>query len=128
MTYREKAITEAKRIAKERDNFVCQKCGKTSEEKQIQGSHVIPVKSGGLLAADPDNIIALCAGCHKWSGDSWHESPMEQQWFTKKFPGLYEYLKLKHQIRPIKKYEWEELYKELKERTGDDYRGKRKNS
>ena len=114
MTARKKAIELAKKIAKERDNYICQKCGKTKDETQIQGSHIIPVKAGGLIAADPENIIALCAGCHKWKGDSWHEAPKEQQWFDIKYPGLYDKLKKRHEVRPIKKWEWEEVVEKLK--------------
>lgn len=114
MTPRQKAIKKAKDIAKQRDNYICQKCGATGEQKQIQGSHIIPVKAGGIIAADPENIIALCAGCHKWSGDSWHEDPKGQKWFDDKFPGLYEKLKAKHEVRPIKKYEWLEILERLK--------------
>ena len=113
-TFRQKAIEEAKRIAKERDEYTCQKCGATKETKQIHGSHIIPVKAAGIISADPENIIALCAGCHKWSGDSWHEDPKGQKWFDEKFPGLYDRLKAKHEVRPIKNYEWEEVWTKLK--------------
>ena len=115
-TIRAKAITEAKRVAKERDKYVCQKCGATSETRQIQGSHIIPVNAKGLIACDPYNIIALCSSCHKWAGDSWHEAPMEQKWFDDKFPGRYSELKKRHKPNvPIKKWQWQEEYEKLKD-------------
>jgi len=114
MTFRQKAIDQAKQRAKERDNFTCQKCGATGEYKQIHASHIIPVKAKGVIAADPENIIALCAGCHRWAGDSWHEDPKGQDWFDKKFPGLYKKLKQKHEVRPVKEYEWKEIYNNLR--------------
>lgn len=115
-TIREKAIDEAKRVAKERDNYICQKCGIDREQAQIQGSHIIPVNAKGIIACNPDNIIALCASCHKWAGDSWHEAPLEQKWFDEKFPGRYEELKKIHEPNiPIKKYQWQEEYDRLRE-------------
>jgi 5-methylcytosine-specific restriction endonuclease McrA len=117
LTARKKAIEKAKLIAKERDGYICQKCGATRDQAQIQGSHIIPSKAGGVIAADPENIIALCSSCHKWAGDSWHEDPKGQQWFDKKFPGLYDKLKAKHEVRPIKNYEWIEILEELKQRA-----------
>ena len=116
MTARQKCISLAKEIAKIRDGFVCQKCGKKSGEVQIQGSHILPVSAGGFLACDPENVIALCAGDHMWKGDSWHESPLENsEWFNKKFPGRYEMLKSKQTKTPIKKWQWEERLTELKQ-------------
>jgi len=111
-TIRTKAIDQAKLRAKERDSYTCQK--NPNHTGQMHGSHIIPVGAGGIIAADPDNIITLCASCHKLAGDSWHEAPLEQQWFHKKFPGRYDRLKAKHETRPIKKYEWQEIYDKLK--------------
>lgn len=111
MTPRQKAIDLAKKIAKSRDHNTCQRCGKTNG--QMHGSHIIPVSARGLIVADPEDIICLCANCHKLAGDSWHEAPLEQEWFHEKFPGRYEKLKKKHIVRPVKKHEWQEVYKKL---------------
>jgi 5-methylcytosine-specific restriction endonuclease McrA len=115
MSTRKKAVEIAKQIAKLRDDFVCQKCGRRKPEVQIQGAHILTEKGHGILAADPDNIVALCSSCHMWATDSWHNSPLENaDWFNKKFPGRFERLKAKDIPRPIKEFEWEELIKKLK--------------
>jgi len=118
MTPRKKAIELAKKVAKKRDNYICQKHGESCVG-QMHGSHIIPVGAGGIIAADPDNIITLCASAHKLAGDSWHEAPKEQDWFDIKFPGRYARLKAKHENRPIKKYEWLEKVKELTQQLKD---------
>ena len=114
MTDRKKCIEIAKTLAKIRDKWVCQRCGKTKPEVQIQGAHILPVTYGNT-ASDPENIIALCASDHEWARDSWHNSPLEQDWFEKKFPGRKErLLKKAYPIRPIKKHEWTAKLEELK--------------
>lgn len=114
MTYRKKSIEEAKTIAKVRDEYICQKCGRTRPEVQIQGAHIFPVTYGNT-ADNPENIIALCASCHEFARDAWHNSPLEQDWFDEKFPGRKEKLRaLILPIRNIKQFEWKERYERNK--------------
>lgn len=115
MTPRQKAVDLAKKIAKERDSWTCQKCGRKKPEVQIQGSNIFPVTYGNV-AADPENIIALYSSCHEWARDSWHMNPLESaKWFNETYPGLHDKLKAKaYPIRPIKKFEWETKLSELK--------------
>lgn len=84
----------AKLIAKTRDKYVCQHCGKTAKETAIHASHVINEAKDHRLASDPDNIKALCYNCHiNW----WHKNPIEAgQRFTNKRPWRYEKLQSKH--------------------------------
>jgi len=112
---RKKAIELAKKIAKERDNYTCQKCGRSKKQGwKIDGCHILSVRYG-LTAANPKNIIALCTQCHTGAADSWHESPMQQDWFHEKFPGLRdELLKIALPTRPIKKWEWGETLNNLR--------------
>jgi hypothetical protein len=120
MTTRQKAIDIAKKVAKERDSWICQKCGKGKLAGQIQGAHIFPITFGNT-AADPDNIIAMCASDHEWARNSWHNSPLENaEWFLVKWPGRYERLKAKaYPIRPIKEYEWKEKLEDLKKQYKD---------
>jgi 5-methylcytosine-specific restriction enzyme A len=46
----------------ERDNWICQKCGKHCKEKEIQCHHVIPYRI--CLHDKIDNLITLCVKCH----------------------------------------------------------------
>jgi 5-methylcytosine-specific restriction endonuclease McrA len=114
MTIRQKCIELAKKIAKKRDNYTCQRCGVDRTIRQIHGAHIIPVSARGTIAANPDNIIALCARCHKTGSDAWHQAPLAQDWFHAKFPGRYEYLRSIHEVRPVKKHEWLEIYRSLR--------------
>lgn len=88
--FRKYAVDMAKWVAKERDDFTCQKCGKEVSGVNCQGSHVFSVGSYPSIAADPLNIKCLCYKCHLgW----WHKEPLEAfGWFTEKFPDRYEYL------------------------------------
>lgn len=118
LTFKKKAIELAKKLAKERDGYICQKpgCGASKANgDQIHGAHILPV-TYGLTAANPENIIALCARCHTFSPYSWHQSPIENAfWFDEKYPGLKEkLLGLAKPSRPIKKDEWETIYHTLK--------------
>ena len=44
----------------DRDGWRCVRCGKAS---RLEAHHIIPVEAGGE-AADPDNGLTLCIGCH----------------------------------------------------------------
>lgn len=120
MTTRQKCIELAKKLAKERDSYTCQKpgCGRSKAAgDQIHAGHILPV-TYGLTAANPDNLIALCARCHTLSPYSWHQNPIENAaWFNLKFPGRYERLrKIAVPSRPIKEAEWKEILANLKVR------------
>ena len=81
----------AKEIAKKRDMYTCQHCGKGPlKGSNCHGSHVIPVSHDGRLASDSINIKCLCYHCHlNW----WHLHPIEAgEWFTSKFPERWDYL------------------------------------
>jgi hypothetical protein len=61
----------------ERDERVCQWCGASAADgAHIDTSHILPRE---YLATrwHPDNAVALCFGCHKRRGKSWHSSPLE---------------------------------------------------
>jgi hypothetical protein len=59
---------EAKKIAKDRDNWKCRFCGITNEEHKrehnagLHAHHIIKQKDNG--ANDPDNLITVCKDCH----------------------------------------------------------------
>lgn len=113
-------VEVAIKIAKARDRYKCQKCGTTKKAgSQIQGSHILPKGRHAALSADPENIIALCAGCHKWSSNSWHESPLEQGWFHIKFPGLFDRLQKKHEKIGGEYIDYEKLHKKLKKQLNE---------
>jgi len=49
-----------------RDNYTCQKCGKTIDEIELHAHHIEGVAQMPLLANDVDNTITLCKPCHQW--------------------------------------------------------------
>ena len=81
----------AKKIAKQRDWYICQHCGR---KDNIHWSHVINEARDHRLACDPDNIKALCYNCHlNW----WHKNPVEAgERFKQKRPWRREKLQEKH--------------------------------
>lgn len=46
-----------------RDGGKCQDCGITPELKKLHVHHIVERQNGGINSAD--NLVALCAGCHK---------------------------------------------------------------
>jgi hypothetical protein len=71
-----------------RDERVCQWCGAVGSHGgvHIDNSHIIPRE---YLATrwNPDNSLALCFGCHKRRGRSWHGSPLEAVWWLRSYLG-----------------------------------------
>jgi len=114
--WRKDCVELAKTIAKTRDRFRCQRCKVTKKSGyQIHGSHILPEGGYNNLSAEPLNIIALCANCHKMAGNSWHESPLEQAtWFNREFPGLYKRLKVMSERLKDTKINYEDKHKQLK--------------
>jgi hypothetical protein len=115
---KKKCIDLAKKIAKERDGYICQKCGRSLQDGwQQHGAHIMPVGWSGTCA-DPDNIICLCATCHSVGKKSSHEDPVGySEWFNKQYPGLYKKMRdkaYKYSANPFPKIDWAELYEELK--------------
>ena len=68
---------ELRQLVLERDDYTCQKCGKTVDEIQIHCHHIDPVSQNPIESADIDNCITFCKDCHKWvhkqSGCKYHE-------------------------------------------------------
>lgn len=60
MAKRESAHYQAQKKGKERDLYTCQVCG---SRDRSEGHHVLNYQYGG--AANIDNIVTLCSGCHK---------------------------------------------------------------
>jgi 5-methylcytosine-specific restriction endonuclease McrA len=102
---KKKLMDLAKKVVKQRDKNICQKCGKYVEGSNCHASHVIPVSAGHMLAFDPINMKILCFFCHlRW----WHKNPLESaDWFTAKFPERRAYLEERKKIKKWTAYELE---------------------
>lgn len=48
-----------------RDDYTCQKCGKTVDEVELHCHHIDPVAQNPIESADIDNCITFCKDCHK---------------------------------------------------------------
>ena len=118
---KKKAIDLAKKLVKTRQNYTCEKCGKsrTASGLQMHGSHIIPV-TYAKTAADPENILCLCSSCHKMARDSWHEDPVANgRWFDEKWPGRYDALREEattYSQNPFPKLDWVQIHQELEEK------------
>jgi hypothetical protein len=55
-----------KRLIRERDNYTCQRCGKT-QEQQGRTLHVHH-RDRDKFNNDPTNLITICSSCHVWIG------------------------------------------------------------
>ena len=88
--YTNKIINIAKKFAKERDNYTCQRSREKVKGCNAHASHVIPVSTGLALAWDLENIKCLSYHNHiNW----WHKNPLESaEWFKENFPQRWEYL------------------------------------
>ena len=56
--------TYLRQMVFERDNWICQKCGKTIEEVPLHCHHIKGYAQNKILANDVDNCITLCKECH----------------------------------------------------------------
>lgn len=57
--------TYLRQMVFERDDWICQKCGKTTEEIPLHCHHMDPVAQNPMFQNDMDSCITLCKGCHK---------------------------------------------------------------
>ena len=90
---RKEVETLAKRIAKERAGWICQRCHKKVEGSNAHGSHIIPVSHGNVLRFDPMNILCLCYHCHI---NFFHKNPLDAvAWLQESFPERIEYVNSK---------------------------------
>ena len=107
--YRKKCVDQAKKEAKTRDNYICQKCGKKVEGMNAHGSHIYNEGTYTSMSADSDNILCFCYHCHIYW---WHKNPLEaSEWFKNKYPQLYKVLRKRSQkIHVVNwKLRWEEI-------------------
>lgn len=107
--YKKKAIELAKYIVRKKVNQ-CEWCGKVGVK--LDGAHIVPVRFSST-AADIDNILCLCSGCHTLSRNSCHENPvLFTRWLDVYAPGRFTRLWEKAQIIGDN-IDWESKFKEL---------------
>lgn len=109
--YRKKCVEEAKKKAKERDNYVCQRCFKKVEGSNAHGSHILNEGSYPLISAEPDNIITLCYRDHiNW----WHKCPHDaSEWFNEKWPGRIKELRAMNEEKKTHLVNWQREYEKI---------------
>jgi hypothetical protein len=56
---------ELRKLVLERDNWQCQKCGKSVDEVELHCHHILPINESPVESADIDNCITLCKKHHK---------------------------------------------------------------
>lgn len=57
--------TYLRQMVFERDNWECQKCGKTEKEAPLHCHHIKGYTQNKILANDIDNCITFCKECHE---------------------------------------------------------------
>lgn len=119
--YSKKLDEIAKKFAKERDCYICQRTGQQVNGSNAHGSHVIPVSAGLALRWDLNNLKCLSYHSHiNW----WHKNPLESaEWFQAFFPDRWEYLeKRKNNLVKILDFQLIELYELAKRcKTWEEY-------
>ena len=71
-------------LVKRRDNYTCQRCGRTEEQGyKIDAAHVLPKGRYPRMQFELLNILALCFVCHS---DFWHGESQGLPWFKEKYP------------------------------------------
>lgn len=119
-TNKEKSVELAKSIVKNRHEYTCEICGRSRENNgvQIHGAHIKPV-TYSATAAEPYNILSLCAGCHSVGAKSQHQDPVPfSRWLDDTYPGRYDHLHEKaisYSQNPFPKIDWQEKLDELKQ-------------
>jgi hypothetical protein len=109
--YKKKAIALAKALVRSRG--LCEMCG--SKDNQLHGSHIFP-EPFHVVAANPRNIVCLCASCHKLSKFSWHQSPVHGvKWLERTHPGRIE--ELEDIINKDEPVDWKATCESLQERV-----------
>ena len=89
-----------KAYVKERDNHICQWCGKRVTGSDEHWSHIVPRSKDGRLVYDPMNSVVHCFNCHI---NRWHKDPLEgAKWFMEKFPGRWVYLQEQRKMNESK--------------------------
>ena len=73
-----------------RDHGYCQRCGSSGKTRGVQWAHVF-VRNYKRLRWNPDNSLALCAGCHAWFD---HHKKDAWPWFAQEFPDRAQRLEL----------------------------------
>lgn len=59
------SLEQWKKDVKQRDLFICQRCGKRGTSNQMEAHHKMPVWFMSKLQFDMENGITLCKQCHK---------------------------------------------------------------
>jgi hypothetical protein len=66
MTLKRKPLLQLRYEILERDNFICQICGKYPPDIHLEVDHIIPVAEGGT--DNPSNLRASCFECNRGMG------------------------------------------------------------
>ena len=116
--WRKKCATDAKTLARIRDKYTCQYCGKKKPEVAIHGSHIYAEGIHKSMSADVDNILSLCfthhTGGYHPHEPSWHQDPVAMvEWFNAKYPELSKKLRIRSQ--KCRRINWEKKRGELRE-------------
>lgn len=71
MTIDKKAANLAREIWRLRGS--CENCGKTKDQGQLQGAHIIGVGTARRISSDLRNGFCLCSFCHRYFTDHPHD-------------------------------------------------------
>jgi len=106
-----------KEFVKDRDDHICQYCGKTVTGVNCHASHILPVGAHPKMQFEPYNMKVLCYHHHI---NFWHKDPnAASEWFEVKFPGRYgELLAMESKAQKISTYDLQVLVNYYKKILG----------
>ena len=111
--YKNRADTLVSKIVRAKGK--CERCGSTTG--QMQTAHIIG-RSNHTLRFDFQNVLCLCANCHRWN----HTYPLDfAEWVENKYPNRVRYLNInKNQLTKRNAQTYKELCELLQEKLDED--------
>ena len=93
----------------------CLKCGKSD---RLHASHIYPRGKYPKMQFDPDNVKALCLGCHLYW---WHKHPIDAREWAEKTLGRGRLGRLKKKANTINKtpLDYSQISEELKKKIDE---------
>ena len=68
---------------KERDHYICQRCGSRPAARGLHSHHAVIGRSDYRTRWDLDNLVCLDYGCHRWAHSN---GALFAEWFKEKYP------------------------------------------
>jgi hypothetical protein len=97
-----------------REGGICERCGATKENVQLQAAHIFS-RRYLVTRYDPLNAVCLDAKCHMWA----HQNPVEFVEWLREYLGSDVYEELRYTAKTkILKPDYQEIIEQIKNKEG----------